>query len=73
MTKLAADIITKSMYAQYDVDGNECLLLEMFVNHSKSSSALSAMDQWIVVKGQKIVKSQHLVGTFVANGRRVPY
>ena len=41
MTELSANVITKSMYAQCYLDGNECLLLEAFINHRENGSALS--------------------------------
>ena len=53
MTELASNIIAKSTYAQCDVDGNEYLLLEAFVNHRKNGSALSIEGQKMVVKGQE--------------------
>ena len=51
MTELVANIIAASVYAQCDVIGNECLLLEALINHRKNSSALNVEDQRIVVKG----------------------
>ena len=35
MTELAANIIAKSINAQCDVDGNEYLLLEAFIDHRR--------------------------------------
>ena len=57
MTELVANIIAESMYAQCDVDGNEYLLLEAFINHQKNSSALSVEDKKDVIKGQTQRKS----------------
>ena len=51
MTELAANIIAELMYVQCDADGNECLSLAAFIDHRKSSSALSVEDQKIVVTG----------------------
>ena len=48
--ELVANIITELIYAQCDVDGNNYLLLEMFINHKKNESALSVDDQNILVK-----------------------
>ena len=45
------NIIAESMYAQCDLNGNEYLLLESFIDHRKNGSALSVEDQKIVVKG----------------------
>ena len=42
--ELAANIITESIYAQCDVNWNEHLLLESFVDHRKDDSALSVED-----------------------------
>ena len=56
MTELAANIIAESMYTQCDVDGNEYLLLEAFINHRKDGSALSVEEQKVVIKGQKILR-----------------
>ena len=44
ITEFAANIIAESMYAQCNVDGNEYLLLEAFINHRKNGSALSVKD-----------------------------
>ena len=35
MTELVANIIAESMYAQCDVNGNEYILLEAFIDHKK--------------------------------------
>ena len=51
MTELVANIIAESMYAQCNVDGNEYLLLEAFINHRKNGSALSVEDQKVIIKG----------------------
>eukprot|EP01082_Thalassiosira_pseudonana_P005598 g5187.t1 g5187 contig19:120121-121928(-) len=45
VTELAANTIATSMYAQCDVDGNEYLLLEKFVDHQKSDAALTLEQQ----------------------------
>ena len=45
VTELAANTIATSMYAQCDVDGNEYLLLEAFVDHQKSDAALTLEQQ----------------------------
>ena len=54
ITELAANIFAESMYTQCDVDKNEYLLLEAFLNHRKNCSALSVEDQRIVVKRLRI-------------------
>ena len=55
-TQLADSIIVESMYAQCDVNGNEYLLLEAFIDHRKNGSALSAEDQKVVIKGQPTLR-----------------
>ena len=44
--------LTELVYAQCDVNGNEYLLLEVFVDHRKNGSALSEQDQKVILKGQ---------------------
>ena len=56
MTGLAAIIIAESMYAQCDVDRNEYLMLDAFIDYRKNGSALSVEDQKIVVKGQETLR-----------------
>ena len=51
MTELAGNFIAISIYAQCDVNGNENLLLEEFINLRKNGSPLSVEDQTIVVEG----------------------
>ena len=43
------------MFAQYNVDRNEYLILEVFINHRKNGSALSSVNQKIVMEGQEIL------------------
>ena len=57
MTELAANMIAESMYAHCDVDGNEYLSLEAFIDHRKNGSALSAEDQKVVIKGQEALRN----------------
>ena len=72
MTELVANIIAESMYSQCDVDVNEYPPLEAFVNHRKKGSALSVEVHKVFIKGEKLLESQQLVGTFVANGQTDP-
>ena len=53
MTELAAYIIAESVYTQCDVNGNEYLLLEAFVNNRKNSSALNIENKKIAIKCKK--------------------
>ena len=50
ITELEAKIMEESIYALCDVDGNEFILLEAFIDHRKNDSALSAEDQKVVMK-----------------------
>ena len=52
ITGLAANI-AESMYAQYDVNGNDFLLLEIFFNHRKIGSVVSVEEQKVKVMGQE--------------------
>ena len=56
MTELWANIIAESMYAWCDVNGNEYLFLETFIDHQKNSSALSVEDKKVVIKGQETLR-----------------
>ena len=51
MTEMAGNIIAESMYAHYEIDRNEGLLLGAFINHRRNGSAIIAVDQKIVVTG----------------------
>ena len=53
---MSGHIIAESMQAQCDVDRNEYLLLEAFIDHIKDGSALSVEDQKIVVKSMKLLR-----------------
>ena len=52
VTELTANIISESMYAQCEPDGNQYILLYDIINFRKTNSALSIEDQNIVVKGR---------------------
>ena len=54
LKELASNIIAESMYAQCDVDRNEYLLLEPFVDHRKDDSAFTVEDQKVMVNGREI-------------------
>ena len=56
ITELAVNIIAELMYVQCNVDGNEYLLFEAFINHRKNGLALSVEDQIIVVNGQETLR-----------------
>ena len=46
ITKLVANIIAESMYAQCDVNGNEYLLLEAFVDHTRVRNLRKSTACW---------------------------
>ena len=56
ITELAGNIISESIHAHCDVDRNEYLLLEAFIDHRKDGSALSVKDQKLVVKGKETLR-----------------
>ena len=56
MTELVANIISESMYAQCDIDGNEYLLFKAFINHRTNVSALNVKDQKMVIKWQNTLR-----------------
>ena len=71
MTESLVNIITELMFAQCDIDGNEYVLLESFIDYRKHLSALIGEDLKVIVK--KPYESQQLVGTFVGSGKTAPH
>ena len=58
MTELAANIMAESMYVQCNIDWNEYLLLQAFINQRSNGSALRTEDQKIVIEeGETLRKS----------------
>ena len=51
-----ADIIAESLYAQYDLGGNEYFLLDSFIIYKKTDKVLIAEDQLITVKGKPVIR-----------------
>ena len=51
VTKLTANVIAESMYAQCDLEGNEYLLLDALVDDYRDNKAISLLDQQITVWG----------------------
>ena len=45
VSKLTANSITESMYTQCDADGNDNLLLDLFINYHKNNNRLYLMEQ----------------------------
>ena len=56
ITELSGCIITETMHAQCDINRNEYLLLEAFINQIKDGSALSGEDQKIIAIGQEALR-----------------
>ena len=55
--ELAANVITETIYAQCDADGNQYILLDAIMDYRKDPSmAVSWNDQVLAVNGKKIVK-----------------
>ena len=54
VTESTANVITESMCAQYDADGNECLLLHVLLDYHKDNKAISQTDQQITVQGRSV-------------------
>ena len=53
VTELMTNIIAESMYSQCDPDGNQYVLLDSIVDFFKNNTALSIVDQKIIVKGRE--------------------
>jgi hypothetical protein len=51
IAELTANKIAECMYAQCDPGGNQCVLLDCFVDFDKPPTAISLADQNIIVKG----------------------
>jgi hypothetical protein len=49
--ELTANVIAKSMYASCDVDGNEYILFDSFVDYKSNSKAVTKDNQRIVHNG----------------------
>ena len=62
--ELTTNIIAESLYAQYDANGNEHLLLDTLVEYQKDNMAISLTNQQIKVWGksvtQKTTAGQHI-------------
>ena len=50
VTELTTNVIAGSMYAQYDADENEYLLLDLWVDYLKDDSAISFIEHQITVQ-----------------------
>ena len=56
ISDFAPNVIAESMYAQCDVDINEYISLEAYVDHRKNGSSLSVEEQKIVINGGETLK-----------------
>ena len=54
VTESTANVITESIYAQWDVEGNEYLLLDSLVDSCKDNKAISLSDQQISIQGRPV-------------------
>eukprot|EP00978_Attheya_sp_CCMP212_P000799 scaffold1663_cov37-Attheya_sp.AAC.1 len=53
----AANAIAENMWAQCDPDGNQHVLLESIVDHTKDGHAVNKVDQMVVVNGRSSMKT----------------
>jgi hypothetical protein len=67
--ELMASKIAECMYEQCDPGGNQCILLDWFVDFEKLLTAISLAEQNIVVKGCPPKLTTCMVGRSAANGR----
>ena len=54
VTELTTNVISESMYAQGNADGNEYLLLDVLVDHRKDNKAISLRDQQTSICGRPV-------------------
>ena len=54
VTELTANVITESMYAQCDADGNEYLLIDLLVVYHKENKVISLTKQQISIWGRQV-------------------
>ena len=52
--ELSANVITESMYAQCDADGNKYLLLDLLIDYWKDNKVISLTDQQISMQGRLV-------------------
>ena len=66
---MTANIIEESMYAHFDVDWNEYLLLDTFLDQKEWFSSQCRGPRDSHKRGEKSLESQQLVGIMVVSGR----
>ena len=54
VTELTTNVIAESMYAQYNSEGNEYLLVDVLVDYQKDNKATSLSHQQITVWGRPV-------------------
>ena len=54
VTELTANVISESMYTQYDADGNEYLLLDALVDYLKDNKVIFLPEQQTSIQGRPI-------------------
>ena len=54
VTELTTNNISESMYAQFDLEGNEYLLLDVQIDNPKDNMAISLSDQQNIVQGRPV-------------------
>ena len=52
--ELNTNVITESMYAWCDADGNEYLILDALVDYHKDNKVISLSDQQTTVQGRSV-------------------
>jgi len=52
VTELTVNVIAETMYAEYDADGNQHILLGSIIDHKSSKNAVSFSDQKIIRNGK---------------------
>ena len=54
VTEFTTNVIAESMYAQWNADVNEYLLLDVLVDYWKNNKAIFLRDQHITVRGRSV-------------------
>jgi hypothetical protein len=52
----SANLITENMWAQCNIDGNQCQFMEAIVDHKSDEHAAQHTDGYVVVNGRKDMK-----------------
>ena len=65
----SANVIAENIYAQYNLVGNQFLLLDSIVDHKKLKDAVHFRDSYVTVRGRRIQRKISKARSFVLNGR----